>query len=628
MDWQNLDPKRTQVTLKDKYVLKERVGSGSFGQIFSAVNQENNARIAVKFEKRSPNATLVREAKAISDLRGLPGFPSLYDYGKEDDYNYIIISLLGFNLEKLFKMCHQRFSLKTVLMIADQLISRIETLHNKNYIHRDIKPENFCIGKANSNRNIFLIDFGLAKSYKDANEKHISMKEGKGLIGTARYASVNAHLGLEQGRRDDLEAIGYTLIYFLLGKLPWQNLKVDEKQQKYQKICELKMRTPVDQLCEGLPSQFAAYLNYVKNLEFDEDPDYKYLKKLFRTLFVENGYDFDYNYDWVDLTKTHFTVDTANSPQGKLKEPLFLEENTKEHTRGTDLHKTHNYDASLLSPQCKQDKHKDALSPSKLSKQEKLELSPRQMRVSPRRSNSKQEEGSQNADKRYQEPMENKVKPVIIPKTTGKYKTLNKLIPASASGSREGSPRKYDVPESLTRKMSSDSLYSVKDINRSENEDVPEEVTQNDSIGSKVGKMRQLSVMKKGVSSRGSEEIPQFMKNSHCLGTNTLYPGRNSMSKGTMNQDLKKSPFLTSSMLDSKRVTSRTRDSRVYERKQSEEDEGNLNDSSICEWKGTNNLDLMISQKRFFVRSKKQVDAPKPTGARGKFPVFKQTLYG
>jgi len=143
--------------------LKERLGGGSFGQIFYVINQENEARVAAKLEKRSPNATLVREAKVISDLRGQVGFPSLYDYGKEENYNYIIVSLLGLNLEKLFKLCGYRFSLKTVLMIADQLLSRIETLHSKNYIHRDIKPENFCIGKSSSSRNIFLIDFGLAK---------------------------------------------------------------------------------------------------------------------------------------------------------------------------------------------------------------------------------------------------------------------------------------------------------------------------------------------------------------------------------------------------------------------------------------------------------------------------------
>ncbi|KAK0134862.1 Casein kinase I isoform delta-B [Merluccius polli] len=219
--------------------------------------------------------------------------------GAEGDYNVMVMELLGPSLEDLFNFCSRKFSLKTVLLLADQMISRIEYIHSKNFIHRDVKPDNFLMGLGKKGNLVYIIDFGLAKKYRDARtHQHIPYRENKNLTGTARYASINTHLGIEQSRRDDLESLGYVLMYFNLGSLPWQGLKAATKRQKYERISEKKMSTPIEVLCKGYPSEFATYLNFCRSLRFDDKPDYSYLRQLFRNLFHRQGFSYDYVFDW------------------------------------------------------------------------------------------------------------------------------------------------------------------------------------------------------------------------------------------------------------------------------------------------------------------------------------------
>ena len=220
----------------------------------------------------------------------------------------MVIDLLGPSLEDLFNFCGRKFSLKTVLLLADQLIARIEFIHSKNFLHRDIKPDNFLMGLGKRGNQVNVIDFGLAKKYRDPRTHlHIPYKENKNLTGTARYASINTHLGVEQSRRDDLESLGYVIMYFCRGSLPWQGLKAATKKQKYDRIMEKKMTTSTEALCRyfifikffsGFPNEFITYLNYCRSLRFDDKPDYSYLRKLFRDLFIREAYIYDYVFDW------------------------------------------------------------------------------------------------------------------------------------------------------------------------------------------------------------------------------------------------------------------------------------------------------------------------------------------
>lgn len=286
-----------------KYRLVRKIGSGSFGDIYLAINIANGEEVAVKLEsQKARHPQLIYESKLYKILQGGVGIPHIRWWGQERDYNVLVMDLLGPSIEDLFNFCSRKFTMKTVLMLADQMINRIEYVHNKNFIHRDIKPDNFLMGIGRHCNKVFLVDYGLAKKYRDSRTRqHIPYREDKNLTGTARYASINAHLGIEQSRRDDMESLGYVLMYFNRGSLPWQGLKAATKKQKYEKISEKKMSTPVEVLCKGFPAEFAMYLNYCRGLRFEEAPDYMYLRQLFRILFRTLNYQYDYVFDWTML---------------------------------------------------------------------------------------------------------------------------------------------------------------------------------------------------------------------------------------------------------------------------------------------------------------------------------------
>ena len=103
---------------------------------------------------------------------------------------------------------------------------------------------------------------------------------------------------LEQSRRDDLESIGYILVFFLRGNLPWQDLEALNDAERFKKILESKLNTPIDELCKGFPPEFEQYLKYCRNLRFEEGPDYVWMKNLFRNLYFRENQVFDNSWDW------------------------------------------------------------------------------------------------------------------------------------------------------------------------------------------------------------------------------------------------------------------------------------------------------------------------------------------
>lgn len=288
------------VSVAKKYKVGRKIGSGSFGEIHLGTDAMTGDNLAIKFEPlRSRHPQLLYEAKLYRVLSGGVGIPIVHWYGVEDSYSVMVLDLLGPSLEDLFNFSHRQFSLKTVLMLADQMINRVEYCHAKSILHRDIKPDNFLVGVGAKSTQVHIIDFGLAKRFRDPKtQQHIPYREKKSLTGTARYASVNTHLGVEQSRRDDLEAVGYVLMYFLRGSLPWQGLKARSKREKYEAICRTKVETSPSTLCKNHPSEFVTYLTYCRNLGFEDPPDYNHLRQLLKDLFVRSGYKHDLAFDW------------------------------------------------------------------------------------------------------------------------------------------------------------------------------------------------------------------------------------------------------------------------------------------------------------------------------------------
>ncbi|XP_062206646.1 casein kinase 1-like protein 2 [Phragmites australis] len=297
----------------NKFRLGRKIGSGSFGEIYLGTNIQTNEEVAIKLENvKTKHPQLLYESKIYRILQGGTGILNIRWFGVEGDYNVLVMDLLGPSLEDLFNFCSRKLSLKTVLMLADQMINRVEFVHSKSFLHRDIKPDNFLMGLGRRANQVYIMDFGLAKKYRDTStHQHISYRENKNLTGTARYASVNTHLGIEQSRRDDLESLGYVLMYFLRGSLPWQGLKAGTKKQKYEKISEKKVATSIEALCRGYPTEFASYFHYCRSLRFDDKPDYSYLKRLFRDLFIREGFQFDYVFDWTILKYQQSQIATA-----------------------------------------------------------------------------------------------------------------------------------------------------------------------------------------------------------------------------------------------------------------------------------------------------------------------------
>ena len=314
----------------NNFVILDKIGGGSFGEIYLSFSLRDSVEVAIKKEIKKFNKTpkIKTEARIYQSLLNIQpkqdisgekaiiqeveqGVPKFYGTGELPETNYIITEFLGPNLMDLFRFCNKKkFTIHTICLIAIQLINRIEFLHKHHYIHRDIKPENFVIGIEDKSNIIYLIDFGLAKRYKNPkNNQHIPYREERPLIGTIRYVSINTHLGIEQSRRDDLESIAYILIFFLRGNLPWQGLK-SLIGNRYQRIMENKLQITTEILCYGLPDEIECYLNYCKSLKFEDRPDYDYIRGLFIKLLgnISNIYgisgnilNFDWNYENINL---------------------------------------------------------------------------------------------------------------------------------------------------------------------------------------------------------------------------------------------------------------------------------------------------------------------------------------
>ncbi|KAL3319708.1 serine/threonine protein kinase [Cichlidogyrus casuarinus] len=333
-----------RIRINDTWELIRKIGSGSFGDIYLGVNVLNGEEVAVKMEKVSAtHPQLYFESRVYKCLsRSSTGVPNILYFGNDCTAKHfaLVMELLGPSLEDLFNFCDRQFSLKTVLLLADQMIRRVSVVHKCNFIHRDIKPDNFLMGVGRNCNVVFLVDYGLAKKYADrGSNRHMPYRDKKTLTGTARYASINAHAGIEVSRRDDMESLAYVWIYFLKGQLPWQGTKVsllnsfipfidlellrcgNTKHQKYEQIYEKKVSTTLPVLCQGLPKEIEDYLTYCRSLRFEQCPSYEYWLRKFTDLFKRQAFKEDWVFDWT-LRRNNGESQTGSKSKQKAIEAV------------------------------------------------------------------------------------------------------------------------------------------------------------------------------------------------------------------------------------------------------------------------------------------------------------------
>jgi serine/threonine protein kinase len=289
----------SDIVIGDRYVLHNCLGKGSFGKIYKLRDTVTGLDVAGKLEHNTcKHPQLVYEHKVYDILRGHTNIPYIHQLLQEGEYSVLVMDMLGPNLEDLLaRQLDHRFSLKTVLMLAIQMINVIQHMHNKDFIHRDIKPENFLMGTVSTSSVVYLVDMGLAKRYRQG-DSHIGMKTNKPLIGTVRYASIDTHRGHEQCRKDDMESLGYVLVYLLKGELPWQNVRAESTEEKYKRIYRMKADTTHDVLCADMPHPFVEYFDMCARTTFDDAPDYERMRALFVGMMEDNGFEYDSVYDW------------------------------------------------------------------------------------------------------------------------------------------------------------------------------------------------------------------------------------------------------------------------------------------------------------------------------------------
>ena len=292
-------------SFSQNYSIISEIGKGSFGIIYKVFPRDNPSKIyAAKIVQLSTidkdHSDLEKEAQILYSLSSEEGFSKIEDFHKESDKEVLIMSLLGPNLKTLQRRCGGKFSIKTVSLLALQILRRIEAFHVRGLLHRDLKPENLAMGSnENDEGTAYLIDFGLSEPFLDSQGQHVPFDKHKRRVGTVYFLSVFGHMGIQPTRRDDLISLGYILVYFLKGKLPWEQVTGDMHEKVHQ-MFKIKSTMMNDVLCSGLPSEFSEYFSYVSSLLFHQTPDYEFIQGLFKKVLNDLGTTEDGLFDWVE----------------------------------------------------------------------------------------------------------------------------------------------------------------------------------------------------------------------------------------------------------------------------------------------------------------------------------------
>ena len=262
----------------DKFQLTAFLGKGGFGNTYGAFDLSTNQEVAIKITREGKSQTIIEhEAQVSSKLSGAIGFPKFVDFLHDNGDTIFAMEFLGRSLSSIMEFLHHPLSLKSVYMVADQTLCRIQYLHQRNYIHCDIKPENFLIGRGKLQNCIYLIDFGLSTEYRDSINHSLYPQKNKVLpVGTSYFSSLNSQLGHSLSRRDDIESLAYSLIYLAKGSLPWSKTSYTNK-----------ITSTPEFIASDLPPIFSNFLTSARHLCFDEEPPYSEYRSMFRNALLE-----------------------------------------------------------------------------------------------------------------------------------------------------------------------------------------------------------------------------------------------------------------------------------------------------------------------------------------------------
>lgn len=287
--------------LLGRYEIEEKLGHGSFGRVYRAIDIQTGIKYAIKVEKVSDKRnTMKRELEIYKHINGeMKYIPKIICYGRGDVHTdaktgvkyfhqYLVMELLGTSLSTMRENRGGSVSWKTLARIAMQSITLLQEFHSQGYVHRDIKPDNFVLGLGDKTGIVYMLDFGLSRRWEDLIDKYTQNDESSSsssIVGTARYMSINIHYGKVYGWRDDMESLGYVLIYMLTGSLPWQGLKAPTKRLQMKNILKIKEKSKKT-LSLALPPALSKYMQYCWTLELGTQPDYQFLWELFHGTLV------------------------------------------------------------------------------------------------------------------------------------------------------------------------------------------------------------------------------------------------------------------------------------------------------------------------------------------------------